>query len=93
LQGAGPAWNLRPTERDQDFAAVGRDALAAWPVEMLRDHQTSRALPGLICFPNSAMLAVCTWRTGAPLCANPTTCRRYMAQVVTCGWLNTIERA
>ena len=40
------------------------------------------------------MLTVRTGRTGAPLRTHPMTiCRRYLAQVVTCGWLNTIERA
>jgi len=44
-------------------------------------------------FLNSAMLAVGTGRTGAPLRAHPTIRRRYLAQAGTCGWLNTIESA
>jgi hypothetical protein len=63
---------------NQDFAAAGLDAFAAWPVA-LRDHQRSRAfvLPGLIWinegFLEPRMLTVRTGRTGAPLRAYPMT--------------------
>ena len=44
-------------------------------------------------FLNSAMLTVAQGAPARRCALILTICRRYLAQAVTCGWLNTIERA
>ena len=90
-----PAWNLRPTG-----AGSGSRCSRAGRVELAGDVAAKEPRLVLLVliwinerFSELRHAYAGTGRTGAPLRAHPTICRRYLAQAVTCGWLNTIERA